>query len=128
MTNYNEYRSDKNISNRDMIQAVRAGFPAYSKMQQSIVCNPAKNGVCLLPEAEELLVKRFGIGHGLGIVCKPRKRNHDTKGKPKRLTLRLSEAMFSEVDALMSRMCFSTMQDFLEAAVQQMLDRYGGAG
>jgi hypothetical protein len=126
MPNYAEYRVAKAIENSDMIRAVRAAYPKYSKMQQSLINNPEKNAVCLLPEAEQLLVKAFGPGPGLSISRPdPPKKNHDNKTKPKRLCLRVSEQMFDGVQACMEKMCFATMQDFLEAAVQQMIERYG---
>jgi hypothetical protein len=89
-----------------------------------MVCNPEKNGLCLLPAAEELLVANFGHGPGLSIT-RPDKRNHANKEKPKRLYLRLSDPMYAQVEDLMSRLCFASMQDLLEAAVQQMIERYG---
>ena len=120
---YNKFRESKNLINADMIRCIRTKYPKYTKVQQSMVCNPEKNGVCLLPAAEELLVSAFGPGPGLSI-SKPDKRNHENKEKPHRLYLRLSGPMMAEVDALMSRMCFASMQDFLEAAVVQMIERY----
>lgn len=127
MTDYNSFRESKGLSNRDMIRVIRSEFSNYSKAQQSMINNPAKNGVCLLPEAERILEKNFGPGPGLSISKKKAaaKKNHGNKNKPKRLCLRLSDSMYAEVEALMQKMCFATMQDLLEAAVQQMIERYG---
>lgn len=127
MTDYTSYRDSKGLSNNDIIRAIRDVFPRYSKAQHSMVSNPGKNGVCLLPEAESLLVKTWGYGPGLSISEKLRKKrkSHDNKDKPRRLYVRISDAMFERVDAAMKRMSFATTQDFIEAAIQQMLDKYG---
>ena len=125
MTNYDHFRESKEISNNDMIQAIQTGFPRYSKIQQSMINNPYKNGVCLLPEAEELLVKRFGQGPGLSISAR-KSRNHENKAKPNRLTVRIDDALFSRLQSAMERLHFATMQDFVEAALSQMCQKYGG--
>lgn len=126
MTNYDHFRESKGISNNDMIQAIQTGFPRYSKIQQSMVNNPYKNGVCLLPEAEELLVKRFGAGPGLSISAKPNK-SHGNKAKPNRLTVRIDDALLAQLQSAMERLHFATVQDFIEAALAQMCQKYGGA-
>ncbi len=124
-TNYNAFRESKGIGNGDIIRTLRGKYPKYSKAQHSMVNNPEKNGVCLLPEAEALLVSVFGEGPGLTISAKKRK-SHDNKDKPRRLCVRLSDPMFERVNALVSRMSFATMQDFIEAAIVSMLEKYGG--
>lgn len=128
MTDYNSYRESKGLSNRDMIRVIRAEFSNYSKAQQSMVSNPAKNGVCLLPEAERILEKNFGPGPGLSISdsAPGKKRTHANREKPNRLYVRLSDELSKRVDALMGRMSFASKQDFIEAAIQQMCERYGG--
>lgn len=125
---YNAFRDSKGINNTDMIRTLRAKYPKYSKAQHSMVNNPDKNGVCLLPEAEAQLVSVFGEGPGLSISAGPAKKrkNHDNKDKPRRLCVRLSDPIFERVNALVSRMSFATMQDFIEAAIVAMLEKYGG--
>lgn len=124
MTNYNSYRESKGIQNTDMVRAIRSAYPRYSKVQQSMVNNPEKNGVCLLPEAEAILVKEFGNGPGLTISVKP-KRSHSNKDKPNRLYVRLNDDLCNRVEALMKVLSLSTKQDLIEAAIVQMCNRYG---
>lgn len=122
MTDYNSFRDSKGLQNSDIIRVVRSVYPKYSKTQQSMINNPSKNAVCLLPEAEALLVKEFGNGPGLSISRK--NRNHGNKAKPRRLCLRLSDDLYNQVTSLAEKMAFATMQDFLEAAVIEMIQRH----
>ena len=94
-----------------------------------MVNNPSKNGVCLLPEAEELIEKAYGPGPGLSISknYQKKRKNHENKDKPHRLCVRLNDTMYEQVNSLLGKMCFATMQDFIEAAIAAMIDKYGGA-
>lgn len=125
MTDYNSYRLSKNLTNRDIISCVRSKYPSYGKMQNSVVNNPERNGVCLLPEAEKLLIQKFGYGPGL-LARRPSARNHGNKDKPNRYSVRLSTELSQRVEQVMDYLCFTSKQDFIEAAIVQMCDRYGG--
>lgn len=46
---YNQFRASNGISRGDMIKTVKEICPKYSKATQSMVDNPDKYGVCLLP-------------------------------------------------------------------------------
>lgn len=116
MQNYNLYREEKNISNNDMIRVIKDGFPAFTKVQMSFASNPQKSALCLVPEAEALLVAAFGDGAGLSSTSKkaaPPKSKPNRK-KPHRLVVYLDDGLFSDVQSLATKRGFATMQAFLE--------------
>jgi hypothetical protein len=127
MPDYNRYRFEKDISNNDIINTLKAKFPKYQKSTMTMVNNPYDYAVQLLPEAEALLVEAYGTGQGLTICEKRRSRNHGNKKKPCRLYVRLDNALMDQVKTLMEKMHFATVQDFVEAAIAQMVTKYGGA-
>ena len=55
MSDYVRYREEKGLSNNQIIRTVAEGYPGYTKIQNTMVNNPQKYGICLLPEAEKLL-------------------------------------------------------------------------
>lgn len=118
MTNYGAYKEQVGITNADLINAVAEQFPSYSKATNSMVCNPAKYGVCLLPEAEAHLVEKFGGGFGLNIAPKKKR---DIRKKGNRLTVRIDDDLSCKVHALMAELHYSTVQDFLEDALKSMV-------
>ena len=54
MSDYVRYREEKGLSNNQIIRTVAEGYPGYTKIQNTMVNNPQKYGICLLPEAEKL--------------------------------------------------------------------------
>lgn len=123
---YNRYRFEKDISNNDIINTLKAKFPKYQKSTMTMVNNPYDYAVQLLPEAETLLVETYGAGQGLTISEKRRSRSHTSKKRPNRLYVCLDDNMRDRVDELMKRLHFVTRQDFIEAAIIQMVEKYGG--
>lgn len=138
MTDYTMYMSMKNLSNNDVIRAVRSEFPGYSKIQHSMVSNPAKYGVCLLPEAEAEIVRRFGKGLGLTIsylktTCEEEPKTEPAKHKPSRkkpnrLVVYLDDELNNRVKDLMYELHFNTVQGFLEAALSSMVEQKAQEG
>lgn len=126
MPDYNRYRFEKDISNNDIINTLKAKFPKYQKSTMTMVNNPYDYAVQLLPEAEALLVEAYGTGQGLTICEKRRSRSHANKQKPNRLYVCLDDSLRQRVDEAMKRLNFATAQDFLEAAILQMVEKYGG--
>lgn len=126
MPDYNRYRFEKDISNNDIINTLKVKFPKYQKSTMTMVNNPYDYAVQLLPEAETLLVEAYGTGQGLTICEKRRSRSHANKQKPNRLYVCLDDSLRQRVDEAMKRLHFATAQDFLEAAILQMVEKYGG--
>lgn len=127
MSDYRKYCSLAGITNGQMIECLRSLFPKYSKATQSMVCDPWGYAVQLVPEAEKALVSAFGYAPGLADDRPPRKHSHGNKAKPNRLYVRLDDDLMVRVKATMDRMSFATAQDFIEAALYQMVEKYGGA-
>ena len=130
MTDYTQYKRDKEISNNDVIRAVKAGFPGYSKIQNSFIMNGDKYGICLLPEAEELLIRAYGVGPGLMAMqsdcsadVQPAQKKKSARKKQNRLYVRLNDELYNRVRDLMYKLSFETVQDFLEATIITMIEQ-----
>jgi hypothetical protein len=125
MPDYNRYRREKGLSNNDMISCLHPNYSKFQKATMTMINNPDDYAVQLLPEAEMLLKKKFGFGKGLSICDRPRS-SHGNSKKPNRLYVRVDDSLMDRVKTLMSRMHFATTQDFVEAALLQMVEKYGG--
>lgn len=121
MTDYRRYCSVAGITNRDMVDALREKYPKYGKPTQSMICDPEGYAVQLLPEAEELLISRFGSAPGLS---KKPPRNHANKHKPLRLYVRINAVLKERLESVKTRLHFATDQDMIEAALWQFCDKY----
>lgn len=123
MQDYNAYRAEKNISNNDLIRAVKDEFPAFSKIHLSFANNPQKSALCLVPEAEACLISAFGSGRGLlsapettGAPKKPK----PNRRKPHRLVVYVDEPLFRRVQAVATQRGYVTMQGFLESLLYEI--------
>lgn len=121
MPDYRKYCSVAGITNAEMVEALKAKYPKYSKSTQSMVCNPEDYAVQLTDEAEELLVDKFGYAPGLSQRAP---KNHENKAKPYRLYVRINDELKGRLDGVKSRMGFATDQDLIESALWQFCDRY----
>lgn len=119
---YPLYCRKANITRRQMIEVLKRQYPKYEKMAQTVVCNPDDYGAQLLPDAEALLVANFGYHEGLSY--KPKKKSN--RRKANKLTVRLDDTMYARLLRYYSRSSFASMQDFVEAAISNMLDRVEG--
>jgi len=126
MANYTLYAESCGILQKDMIRAIQKEFQHFGKEQMSLACNPWRNALQLIPEAEQLLEESFGKGPGLSISPPMRlsQRKHDNKNKPNRLCLRLDNDLRSRLQTVYEQMAFTSMQDLLEAAVAQFVEKY----
>lgn len=125
MTDYRRYCSIAGITNKEMVDRLHTAFPKYSKATQSMICDPWGYAVQLVPEAEKILVDSFGYAPGLADDRPPKKHSHGNKAKPNRLYVRLDDDLMVKVRSTMDRMSFATAQDFIEAALYQMVEKYG---
>ena len=125
MADYILYAESCGIQQKDMVRVIRKGYPYFSKAQMSLASNPDRNALQLIPAAEDILVAAFGKGPGLAISPKlSRSKSHGNKGKPNRLYVRLDDSLRSRVQAVYEQMAFATMQDLLEAAIAQFVEKY----
>ena len=121
MSEYIRYRKEKGLSNNQIIRTVAEGYPGYTKIQNTMVNNPQKYGICLLPEAEKLLVDKFGEGEG--IKLHGAKRSESRRKKSNRLVVRLNDEMYNRVRDLMLRLRYTSVQAFLEDALTAMVEQ-----
>ena len=129
MPNYNTYCSEAGITNRDMIAELRRYYPRYGKPVQSMICHPEKYAVQLTPEAEAILRLAFGTHPGLsetvwdGQTVLPKPRRQERRKKANKLTVRLDDSLFDQLCAMYNRTAFPSMQDMVEAAIVEVLNR-----
>ena len=121
MSDYIRYREEKGLSNNQIIRTIAEGYPGYTKIQNTMVNNPQKYGICLLPEAEKLLVDKFGEGEG--IKLRGVKRSESRRKKSNRLVVRLNDEMYNRVRDLMFRLRYISVQAFLEDALTAMVEQ-----
>lgn len=121
MSDYVRYREEKGLSNNQIIRTIAEGYPGYTKIQNTMVNNPQKYGICLLPEAEKLLVDKFG--EGKGIKLRGVKRSESRRKKSNRLVVRLNDEMYNRVRDLMFRLRYTSVQAFLEDALTAMVEQ-----
>lgn len=122
MTNYSLYRDSAGISNNDMIKAVHAQFPGFSKIQNSMCSNPEKYGVCLLPEAEKLLIDAFGNAPGLQTAdTAPAAPSRPKRTKPNRLVCYLTDEIYKSIREMMDEQGFTTVQEFLNVILTKLV-------
>lgn len=121
MSDYVRYREEKGLSNNQIIRTIAKGYPGYTKIQNTMVNNPQKYGICLLPEAEKLLVDKFGEGEG--IKLNGAKRSESRRKKANRLVVRLNDEMYNRVRDLMLRLRYTSVQAFLEDALTAMVEQ-----
>ena len=108
---YKQYRADTGITSKDMIRVVRDIYPNYSKITQSMVDNPEKYGICLLPAAEKAVTSHFG---------EPDKAPPPKRKKAHRLVVYLEDEPYQEVRACIEEQGVST-QEFLHELLIQWL-------
>lgn len=115
MPDYNEYISRAGITGTAFTRAVHEKYPGFSKIGKSMVCNPDRYGVQLLPDAEAHLVETFGDHPGLsGREPSPVKvKAKPARTKPNRLVVYLPDETNERLRALMERRGYSTVQEFL---------------
>lgn len=121
MSDYVRYREEKGLSNNQVIRTIAERYPGYTKIQNTMVNNPQKYGICLLPEAEKLLVDKFG--EGKGIKLHSAKRSESRRKKSNRLVVRLNDEMYNRVRDLMFRLRYTSVQAFLEDALTAMVEQ-----
>lgn len=111
MPDYGKYRAAVQISNNDVIKTVKQTCPKFSKIQCSMVNNPAY-GVQLTSEAEQALVEEYGYADGLSL--KRRKKSEVKRAKTHRLSVRLDDASYDMVKNKMQQDGSESAQQFLE--------------
>ena len=130
MPDYNAYCNAAHITNKDMIAELKKFFPRYGKPVQSMITHPQKYGVQLTAPAEAVLVRAFGEHEGLStnwVVIQaedmPKERRAERRTKGNKLTVRLDDSLFSQLRELYGKTAFASMQDMVEAAIVEFVNR-----
>jgi hypothetical protein len=132
MIDYVAYRRHVGIENADMTRTIHGMFPKYDKVVASYLNHPEKRGVCLLPEAEELLVRIYGPGPGLQSIPfgdpdqqeeqKPKKSTKRRKSNA--ITFRMDDETYRKaLDVKEAAGCMSMQELFellLKRAIKEM--------
>lgn len=128
MPDYSLYMAAKQLTPKDVMSALR---PVYqtNKVHVSCAVHSAESGLCFTPEAENMLIAKYGMGAGL--VCterisdstakaetaKPKKPN---RKKPHRLVVYVDEPLFQRVQKKAADLGYVTMQGFLEDILHKL--------
>jgi len=134
MTDYSSYRDHVGITNPEMTKAMHRVYKGFGRPASSFVNNPERSGVCLLPEAEVLLVNTFGPGPGLASLeftpevleanpPKP-KRRPENRRKKNRISFRLDETEFEKAEDLREAYGAMTWQELFEKLLRDAHRRW----
>ena len=120
MSDYALFMDSAGITRKDAIKSLSAKYPKFGKATMTMVCNPDDYGVALIPDAEKKLIDDFGVHAGITL----RRRRADANRKKKnRLTVRLDDSLFEQVSEVYRRSAFCSMQDMIEAAIVEFVNR-----
>lgn len=104
-------RLEKNIPAKDMVFVVKELYPKYDKTVQSKCENGKAYGVCLLPDAEDAIRDTFAPELKI-------KRKRDTHRLTCRISCRLENEVYEELQHNVKGEGYSTMQDWLTNVVK----------
>lgn len=127
MTDYEAYRMHAGISNIDMTALLHEHYPRYNKVVAVGVNHPDTHGVCLLPEAEQILVSTYGEGPGLHSIPytgAPAKKRQDRRRKKHRFTCRLDDDMMQKAELLREASGAMSWQELFEIMLREAYRRW----
>ena len=110
---YNQFRASNGISRGDMIKTVKEICPKYSKATQSMVDNPDKYGVCLLPALDKLLLEKYG-------GRQPQKKPEPNRKKKNRFQVWLDDETAQKLIAIRARDGMTTQQ-LLQELIENLI-------
>lgn len=106
---YKQFREEHGISTKEMIHTVSAVCPKFTKMQLSMVDQPEKYGVCLIPSMDKRLIEVFGkVEHLDGEEHAPKKKPNRTK--PERFTFRLTKKKADKLRKIRAKLGVTTQE------------------
>lgn len=120
MPDYSLYMEGADITRKQVISTLKSKYKKFGKATMTMVCNPSDYGVSLLPEAERKLIDEFGYHAGL---MERRRRSKGNRKKKNRLYVRLDDSLFEQVNEVFHRSAFMSMQDMIEAALVEFINR-----
>lgn len=120
MSDYALYLDSACITRKAAIESLSSKYPKFGKATMTMVCNPEDYGVALVPEAEKKLIDDFGVHAGIKLK---RQRAEASRKKKNRLQVRLDDSLFAQLNEIYQRSAFVSMQDMLEAAIVEFINR-----
>ena len=111
MLNYKNYLAEKGIDNNAAIAVLEEHYPKFTKVQASMLSNPERYGLCLLPAAEKVLFTKFGP---------PAKKSRSAarRTKPNRLVVYLDDDRYRKLIAAKGE---ASNQDYIAALLEREL-------
>lgn len=120
MADYTLYMEGAGVTRKQAIATLNNKYPKFGKATMTMICNPDDYGVRLVSEAEAELINAFGYHAGL---AERRRRGEAQRRKKNKLTLRLDDSLYEQLQTVYRRTSFASMQDMLEAAVVEFINR-----
>ena len=106
---YKKFREDHGISTKEMIHTVSAVCPKFTKMQLSMVDQPEKYGVCLIPSMDKRLIEVFGKVEQLE-ESEPAPKKKPNRTKPERFTFRLTNKKADKLRKIRAKLGVTTQE------------------
>ena len=120
MPDYALYMEGAGITRKQAITTLNNKYKNFGKATMTMICNPQDYGVQLVSDAEKELIDAFGWHAGL---ANRRRRSEGKRKKKNKLTLRLDDSLYEQLMETYHRTAFASMQDLLEAALVEFLNR-----
>lgn len=107
------------VMDKEIVAVIQAVHPKYDKTLHSKCKRGAEYGIQLRRSAIDAVTQEFGVvAH-----TAPKPRKPDNRSLPRRISCRLSEADYSELQLLIQSEGYSTMQDWLRQHIRQYIKR-----
>lgn len=114
-----EFRLKKGLGPKELVQVVREIYPCYDRYLQSKVEHPEKYGIRLLQDAEDEIVKTYS--KTADAPRKPEKRRLRC-----RLTVRTTKKVYAQLQRVLKRKGFETVQAGLTHIINAYLENADG--
>lgn len=106
---YKQFREEHGISTKEMIYTVSAVCPKFTRMQLSMVDQPEKYGVCLIPSLDKRLIEVFGKVEQLE-ESEPAQKKKPNRTKPERFTFRLTKKKADKLRKIRAKLGVTTQE------------------
>lgn len=122
MQDYEQYREHADVTSTDMVKALQPHFRGFTKNIMAYLNRPGKYGICLVPEAERIIVETFGSGPGLA-SRKYKKHRPAKRSKGHAVTVRMDDDLYLRLMSLKTDGEYPTTQALAEALLRDSLER-----
>lgn len=116
MLHVKEFRAERGLMAKQMVEVLREQYPKYDKALHSKVERPEEYGIRLVNEAERLLEDAFQ-------KTTPASRKPDRRRLPVRIQCRLSKTNYTQLQLALKRAGFDTVQAGLTYIINLYLDK-----